>query len=92
MYISVSVPFSSEAGCGGKGCDGPGNAYNFKMPPEKPKQHPIWSALPFFGISRPEPGTERRALKLLVLIGGGVVLLTAVAILLLFVLQKRIMQ
>ena len=55
------------------------------MRDEPPKQHGFWSALPFFGISRPKPGTEARTLKLLILIGGSIALLTAAVIILLLV-------
>jgi hypothetical protein len=55
------------------------------MPDEQPKQHGFWSALPFFGISRPKPGEEARTLKLLILIGGTIALLTAAVIIFLLV-------
>ena len=55
------------------------------MTDEPPKQHAFWSALPFFGISKPKPGEESRTLKLLILIGGGIALLTAAVIVLLLV-------
>ncbi|HEX7961192.1 MAG TPA: hypothetical protein VF493_14800 [Terriglobales bacterium] len=55
------------------------------MPDEPAKQHGFWSALPFFGISKPKPGEEARTLKLLILIGGSIALLTAVVIILLLV-------
>ena len=57
------------------------------MPDEPPKQHGFWSALPFFGISKPKPGEESRTLKLLILIGGSIALLTAVVIILLLTSQ-----
>jgi len=53
------------------------------MPDDPPKQHAFWSALPFFGISKPKPGEEPRTLKLLILIGGSIALLTAAVIILL---------
>ena len=53
------------------------------MPDEPRKQHGFWSALPFFGISKPKPGEEVRTLKLLILIGGSIALLTAAVIILL---------
>jgi len=56
------------------------------MPSEKAERagrRPLtrfWIAMGFFGISSPKPGEEWRAFWQLVLIGGGIAILTAAVI------------